>query len=170
MKWLKKLCKTEIDERQQADLNRVTATGYWIAFYLLLLAIVVEGPILRKPFVEWAVEWGVFMILAIYEVIVCVRIGVWAPNVKQPTMKSCVIWSLTGGFLFSAVVNVTNYCRWEEQQRTAWNFILSFLVIFIWMSMAIFIAYLITLAIFMRRQKKVDDAMKQEDMEDENRE
>lgn len=162
MNWWKKLFKKEIDERQQADLNRVTSYGYWIAFYLLLCAILVEGVILSRPFQEWAVEWAVFMILAIYEVIACIRIGVWTETKQRPGKKDYVRYSLSGSALFSVIFTLGYYFRLDPSSRTFGNLAAMFLYWFILLAVLLLIAFLIGGTIYNRRRSKMEEELDKE--------
>lgn len=162
MNWLKKLFKKEIDERQQADLNRVTSYGYWMAFYLLIAAILVEGVILSRPFREWAVEWAVFMILAIYEVIACIRIGVWTETKQKPEKKDYVRYSLIGSVLFSAVFTLGYYFRLKPGNRTFEAIASMYAYWFILLTVLFLIAYFIGGGIYNRRKRKMEEELDKE--------
>lgn len=172
MNWLKKLGKKEIDERQQADLNRVTSYGYWIAFYLLIGAVVIEGPILSRPFREWVVEWAVFMILAIYEVVACMKIGIWTETKQKPGKKDYVRYSLIGSMLFSAVFTLGYYFRLKPENRTFENIISMYAYWFVLLTVLFLISYFVAGGIFNRRRKKMeeelDKEMEAEELEDED--
>lgn len=170
MNWLKKLFKKEIDERQQADLNRVTSYGYWMAFYLLIAAVLVEGVILSRPFREWAVEWAVFMILAIYEVIACIRIGVWTETRQKPGKKDYVRYSLIGSVLFSAVFTLGYYFRLKPENRTFEAIASMFAYWFILLTVLFLIAYFIAGGIFNRRRRKMEEELDNELEEETNEE
>ena len=47
--FIKERWKVKIDERQQADLNRVNSYGFYIAYYLLLGYVLVKAVILKCP-------------------------------------------------------------------------------------------------------------------------
>lgn len=172
MNWLRRFWKKEIDERQQADLNRVTSYGYWIAFYLLIAAILVEGIILGRPFREWAVEWIVFMVIAVYEVVACLRIGVWTETKQRPAKKDYVRYSLVGSLLFSAVFTIGYYFRLMPENRSFGKLVSMFAYWFVLLTVLFLIAYFIGGGIYNRRRRKMeeelDKELKEEESEDEN--
>lgn len=168
MNWLKKLFRVEIDERQQADLNRITSYGYWIAFYLLVAALLVEGIILDRPFREWAVEWFVFMIIAVYEVIACIRIGVWSPKKQNPGKKDYVRYSVIASALFSVVFTVGNVMKMSVEKRTFGSIAAVFAYWFILLFVVMIIGYSVSGAIFHRRRKKMEEELDEECLEDED--
>lgn len=168
MNWLKKLGKKEIDERQQADLNRVTSYGYWIAFYLLLAAVVVKGFIMGRPLREWAVEWIVFMILAFYEVAACMKIGVWTQGRQRPEKKDYVRYSLIGSLLFSVILTVGYYFRLNPDKRTFGSIASMFVYWFVLLVVVLFCGYLLAGGIYNRRNKKLEEELDKELEEEES--
>ena len=114
---MKAIWKTEIDERQQQELHRVEAIGYWIAFYLLIIAVVVESFFMARPFREWAVEWGIFMILALYQVFRSMHIGVWSEYKQNPTTKDFLCYSLAGSAAFAVIFTIGNWLQAAPEQR-----------------------------------------------------
>lgn len=168
MNWLKKFGKKEIDERQQADLNRVTSYGYWLTFYLLIAAIMVEGVILSRPFREWAAEWVIFMIMAVYEVVACVRIGVWTETRQKPGKKDYVRYSLTGSILFATVFTLGHYFRQKPESRTLENIASMYIWWFILFMVLFLIVYFIGGGIYNRRRRKMEQELEEEEMEDED--
>lgn len=168
MNWLKKLVKKEIDERQQADLNRITSYGYWIAFYLLLADVLIKGVILDRPLREWGVEWLIFMILGIYEVAACMKIGVWSSNRQKPGKKDYVRYSLCGSLLFSVIFTLGYSRRLDAESRTFANIAPMFAYWFILLLILFLIAYFISGGIFNRKRKRMEEEMEREDTEDED--
>lgn len=168
MNWLKSLFKKEIDERQQADLNRVMSHGYWIAFYLLLVAVIVEGVFLNRPFREWAAEWVVFMVIAVYEVIACFRIGVWTQTKQKPGKKDYVRYSLIGSFLFSVIFTIGNVVKMSAEKRTPGNIVPIFIYWFVLFFAVMVISFFVSGNYFNKRRKKMEDKMDEECMEDED--
>lgn len=63
-----------LDEMQEQELLKIEHNGCWLAFWGLLLAIIVQA-ISGKgdPFGEWIL----FMLLAVYMGIACMRKGIW---------------------------------------------------------------------------------------------
>ena len=169
MKGPENLRKVKIDERQQADLNRVTGIGYWIGFYLLLLAIIVEGVFLGRPFREWAVEWGIFMLLAIYELVACIRTGVWTPNIQKPTVKSCAAYSLAGGMVCAVMFTLAYYFRSEMGARTVRGVISFFAVTFLVTAVMLFVFFLAAMWLFTQRRMNMEKEMEKEETGDEGR-
>lgn len=168
--WDKVFGKKKIDERQQADLNRMMSYGYWIAFYLLLAAIMVEGVFMRRPFREWAVEWIVFMVIAVYEVIACIRIGVWTQFKQMPGRKDYLRYSLIGGVLCAVVFTIGNVMRMDAKS-ISWQ---SVAAVFAWWFAVMFVlclaGFYVCGGIYRKRKKRLEEKMDEELEEDEDEE
>lgn len=163
-KWWKK----KIDERQQAELNRVTGIGYWIAFYLLLAAIIWEGLIQGRPFADWQAEWIVFMILAVYEVAASFRIGVWTECQPAPTPKSSALYALSGSVIFAVIFTFSRWLHLEEANRSPVGLACTFAVWMVLLFVLFFGAFLVIGTLFNRRERRLKQKMDQELTEDED--
>ncbi len=164
----KRWCKKEIDERQQADLNRVTGYGYWIAFWLLLAAFIVEAVFLKRPVSEWVVEWAVFMILAVYEVTACIRIGVWSEGKQNVGWKDFVRYSLIGSFLFSVVMTVGWYLDMGKEWGSVGNLVIIFGTFFIPLVILMLVTFFAAGKIFKWRRRKLEEKFAEDSEDEEN--
>lgn len=168
--WDKIFGKKKIDERQQADLNRMMSYGYWVAFYLLLAAVMVEGVFLRRPFYEWAAEWIIFMVIAVYEVIGCIKIGVWTQFLQKPGKKDYVRYSLIGGALCAVVFTIGNVMRMGAENISWQSIAAVFLYWFVLMFVLCLAGFSICGGIYKRRKKRIEEKLDEELEEDENEE
>lgn len=166
---MRKHWKMKIDERQQADLRRVESYGYWIAFWLLLAAVLIQSVILQKPAGEWIVEWLIFMVLAVYGVFSCIRIGVWTEYSAKPTLFSCVMSSLVGSLGFSLVYTAGDWFRADGQMPFSALF-LEFFGWFIGLFLILLAAFLLILGIYLMREKRLQKQMDAELEEEEHEE
>lgn len=89
---------SQLDEMQEQQLARIESRGCWLAFWLLLGALSVETALGATPR-EVAAEWLVFMGLALYLVVACLRAGLWDAHLK-PNFKT----NFCGAFLAGAAV------------------------------------------------------------------
>lgn len=104
--------KNNLDEMQEQELLKIEHNGCWLAFWGLLIAMIVQsfafGNVDFKPL---AGEWIVFMVLALYLAFACVRRGIWdrrlAMNTKTNLIISAVAAIAMG--LFNAVIIFKNY-------------------------------------------------------------
>ncbi len=163
---MKKFWKKKIDERQQAELNKVGNYGFWLAFWLLLASIMVQGVILHRPFREWAAEWIIFMLIAVFEVIADIKIGVWTEYTQRPGLKSYLINSLLFSGSFSVLFTLGNCTRFKGEITAAYilsNFFTWFFGLFVLMAAGLAVSGWI----YNRRMDKLEEKL-DEEIEDED--
>ena len=103
--------KNNLDERQEQIMLQIEHTGCWIAYWGLLISILVQEIAYRGDFHYVVGEWIVFMILCVYVLAGCIRNGLWDRHIK-PTMKNNVIASLIAAgaiFLFTFIMIIRNF-------------------------------------------------------------
>ena len=67
-----------LDEMQELELLKIEHNGCWIAFWGLLIALAVQSAAFgNTDFRTLAGEWAVFMVLAVYLAVACMRRGIW---------------------------------------------------------------------------------------------
>lgn len=95
--------KNRLDEMQEQKLLKIEHTGCWLAFFGLLIAILVQLFLYGRDFKNIAGEWFVFMGLAGYITISCMRNGIWdrtfAP-VPKTNLKASMVAGIISGILF----------------------------------------------------------------------
>lgn len=90
---------------------QIEHAGCWIAYWGLLISILVQEIVYRGDFHYIVGEWIVFFILCIYVLTGCIKNGLWDRHIK-PTMKNNVIASLIGAgviFLFTFLMIIRNF-------------------------------------------------------------
>ena len=97
--------KNNLDERQEQIMLQIEHTGCWIAYWGLLISILVQEIAYRGDFHYVVGEWIVFMILCVYVLAGCIRNGLWDRHIK-PTMKNNVIGVI---FLFTFIMIIRNF-------------------------------------------------------------
>lgn len=102
---MKKL-KNKLDERQENALKTIESQGFWIAFWgllaILILKIIVLPP---QSFKSILPEWALFMVLALYVVVQCLRHNIWS-RCAEPSAKTNALASAIAGLAIAAVVIV----------------------------------------------------------------
>ena len=104
--------KNNLDEMQEQELLKIEHNGCWLAFWLLLAAMIVQSVVFEGIQLRTlAGEWCVFMILSLYLAFACVRKGIWDRKIPMNT-KSHFLLSLIAGAVvgvFNAVMIFKNY-------------------------------------------------------------
>ena len=151
--------KNNLDERQEQIMLQIEHTGCWIAYWGLLISILVQEIAYRGDFHYVVGEWIVFMILCVYVLAGCIRNGLWDRHIK-PTMKNNVIASLIGAgviFLFTFLMIIRNFP--DKPVGAVAAGLISAAVVFV--------LCLIALSAAKRATEKKQEELEKEDPEDE---
>ena len=108
-----KKTKSNLDELQELKLLKIEHNGCWLAFWGLLAVILTQIAIGNDSKQDLSGEWIVFMCLALYLTVGCIRNGIWdrklKPNFKNNIMASsiaAVVWGFCGlSFLIGIITN-----------------------------------------------------------------
>ena len=100
---MKKL-ENNLDERQEQALLKIEHNGCWLAFWGLLAALLIQQFAIGGDFKVIVGEWAVFMVLALYLAIACLRAGIWDRRLKANTKTNFVAAVVAG-----AVVGVFTF-------------------------------------------------------------
>ena len=107
-----KKMKNNLDEMQEQELLKIEHNGCWLAFWLLLAAMVIQCIAFGSlDFRILAGEWIVFMILALYLAIACVRRGIWDRRIPMTTGSNLICSAIAAAFMgiFNAIVVFRHY-------------------------------------------------------------
>ena len=95
--------RSNLDEMQEQELLKIEHNGCWLAFWGLLLAMIVQTILGRSEAVLG--EWIVFMALCVYLAVDCMRKGIWDRRLKMDaktnTIVSLVAAAAAGIFWFA---------------------------------------------------------------------
>ena len=104
---MKKKMSNKLDEMQEQKMLRIERNGCWLAFWGLLAVLFIQVIIYGYRDDSWKYmvgEWSVFVCLALYIIVDCLRNGVWDRRLSPtPTVNACA--SVVGG----VVVCVLNF-------------------------------------------------------------
>lgn len=90
---------------------QIEHVGCWIAYWGLLISILVQEIVYRGDFHYVLGEWIVFFVLCVYVMAGCIKNGIWDRHIK-PTMKNNAIASLIAAgviFLFTFIMVSRNF-------------------------------------------------------------
>lgn len=122
--------KNKLDEMQEQKLLQVEHNAAWLAFWGLLIAMAVQlffyGFEGGKHIIG---EWVVFMCLALYLVVGCLRIGVWDRKFEA-NLKTNLIASLIAGMVTGVLFAAINYRSYGMIEGAAATFLLNGVMVF----------------------------------------
>lgn len=107
-----KKMKNNLDEMQEQKMLKIERNGCWFAFWGLFAALVIQAFIYGAG--EWrylAGEWLIFMCLALYMCIDCIRNGIWDRRLS-PTPAVNLVASLIAGGAIWIINSVLVYKRY----------------------------------------------------------
>ena len=137
--------KSNLDERQELKLLQIEHNGCWLAFWGLLLVILIQILSGNGGIRNIGGEWAVFMCLAFYVLVSCIRNGIWdrklKPNFKTNIIVSSIAAIVMGIFWF--ILSYKNYHKLEGS-----------IAVGVFMFVMVEILCLIALMIFSRMYKK----------------
>ena len=87
--------KSNLDEMQEQALLKVEHNGCWLAFWGLLAAMAIEC-LLGMPGKAMLGEWVVFIALALYLLIGCLRKGIWDRRLKANWRTNLAVSAIAG--------------------------------------------------------------------------
>ena len=108
-----KLRKTNLDEQQERKLLEIESRGFWLAFWGILLALIVETVVMTKDLRAIIGEWVLFMGLALYLAISCMRAGIWDRRADM-SRRTCLLFSLTAGICAGLFLFAFTFARYQK--------------------------------------------------------
>ena len=105
-----KKTKSNLDELQELKLLKIEHNGCWLAFWGLLAVILTQIAIGNDSKQDLSGEWIVFMCLALYLTVGCIRNGIWdrklKPNFKNNIMASSIAAVVMGILWFIILIGI----------------------------------------------------------------
>lgn len=155
--------KNNLDEMQEQKLLHIEHNGYWIAFWGLLISMIVQIFIYEEPNYRYvAGEWIVFMCLCWYTVFGCMKNGIWDRWLK-PTMENNLIASSAAGVLCGIIGFVKSYISYRMPGGAVATGIVYMLIVF----GTTFAGLVIAMFIYNKRKDKLENG---EETDTENEE
>lgn len=105
--------KNNLDEMQEQTLLKIESRGMWIAFYGLVLSLLVHvligGEQVGRSILGESI---LLLILSLYIAISCLRHGIWDRKLR-PTPKTNLILSVAAGVAVGIAVSVRSYLNYH---------------------------------------------------------
>lgn len=144
--------KSNLDEMQEQKLLQVEHNGVWLAFWGLLAVMIIQmliyGVGIRQQLVG---EWIVFMSLAVYMLIGCIRIGVWDRRFRADGKTNLRI-SLAASLLTGFIMAMISYRSFQEITAAFITFAMNVVIVFV----AVLLALTVTARIYKKRLAKLE--------------
>ena len=145
--------KNNLDEMQEQKLLHIESRGYWLSFWLLAASLVIQL-VCYGPGTDWRfmiAEWSIFMIIALYVAVACMKAGIWDRKLK-PTLGNNLLMSFYGGAVMGIAQFVISYRNYHKPVGSVAAGIFSGLMVMI----LCFSALTISSVIYKKRQEKLE--------------
>lgn len=156
MKWFQ---KNNLDEMQELQLLKIESRGFWIGFFGLFLAILIQIFIYGSEHVGriFSGEFIVFLCMGIYLIAGCLRNGIWDRHLRAtPTVNiGFSVLAAAIAALFNAVLSYRNY-------RSLSGAFAVFVVYFIMLGIVLSAILCACSALYHRRRKLLEEETAEE--------
>ena len=155
---MKKMKKSNLDERQEQELLRIERNGFWLAFWLLVGAMLVQQIFFLGDSRVIAGECIILLIISLYIAISCLKAGIWDRRLKANASTN-IIASLIAGLVMGVVMFLAVY-------RTHMDKPIGSIAAGAFIAILVFVLCFIALTISMRAYKKKTEALEEEPEDD----
>ena len=143
---------SNLDERQEQVLLKLEHNCCWIAYWGLLISMLLQVILYGFDPTRLAGEWCVFMALCIYLLYACLKNGIWARRLK-PNAKNNILVSAITAVAFGAVTAMGICSRFEAE---ALDFVIAFGGTAVVTFALCFAALSITARVYKKKQAKLE--------------
>lgn len=141
--------KSNLDERQELKLLKIEHNGCWIAFWGLLIVMAIQMIVGNDSIKNLAGEWAVFMSLAFYLLVACIRNGIWDRRLKPNFKTNVIVSSIAAVFIWFSV-SYRNYHKLIGSIATG-------IIMFVQVEILCLLALMISSKIYKRRVQKLEE-------------
>ena len=123
--------KNNLDEMQEMNALKIAERSFWIMFFGLVIAILVQNLLYRENLLRYvAGEMIILCAGGAYQVAANIRKGIWSRTIKATAKSNCVV-SFICSAIFSVMFGVINYMRFGEGEIALKSAVVFFGFIFI---------------------------------------
>ena len=106
--------KNNLDERQEQTLLKIESRSFWLAFWLLVAAMIIQEIAFKGDWKTFAGEAIVLFITSIYLLIGCLKNGIWDRKL-QPKASTNLLASLCAGLAVGIVNFIVIYRNYPDK-------------------------------------------------------
>ena len=149
--------KSNLDERQELKLLKIEHNGCWLAFWGLLIALAVQMVLTPDNAKALIGEWIVFMVLALYLFVACMRNGIWDRK-RRPTVKTNLLMSAAAGLVMGTLYFAISYIRYHHLIGS----LATAAFMFFFVDVLCFGALMLSAKIYRKRLDKMEEKIEEE--------
>lgn len=143
--------KNNLDEMQELKLLKIEHRACWIAYWGLLVTIILQMLLGNHRFENLVGEYFVFFALCIYLAIDCIRNGIWDRKLK-PNFKTNLLLSIFSGTVSGLIYFVISYRNYHNLVGSIATFL--FMLLFVTISCLVMLT--ITTKIYQMHKNKME--------------
>ena len=147
-----KKTESNLDEMQEQKMLKIEHNGYWLGFWGLLAAILIQSALYPGDQRAMIGEFVVFFLMSFYMLFACIRNGIWDRKLK-PNWQTNLKASLLAGVLFGVYQGVRYYFRGQSIPGAIVNLIVNFLLI----SLSCFVLFQIMSILTKKRKQHLEN-------------
>lgn len=156
--------KKIIDERQEMDMLKVEHIGFWVMFWGLLGAIIIQTILYPADLKKIVGEMIIFIIGCIVVLIGYIRKGVW-DYYTEPTVRNYIIYSVIGTIIFTIIDIISKYKNIDYfKNNNIKHLLIASGITGLSMFVVFFIALFICGTCVTKRRKKLEKEIEDEDI------
>lgn len=145
--------KSNLDEMQEKKLLHIEKNGCWFAFWALAASLFIQMLISRENMLErLAAEWIVFMCLALYLGVACIKNGIWDRKLKADPKTNFLV-SMIGGAVTAVINGTINYLEFGFLESA----ILCAVIVFVFVLVICFGALTLCTVLYKKRLRKMEE-------------
>ena len=149
--------KSNLDERQEQELLRIERNGFWLAFWLLVAALLVQMVFVGNTMMAMG-ESIILLVISLYIAIACLKAGIWDRRLKANSSTN-VIASLIAGAAMGIVMFLRVFRNFPDKP-------IGSISAGVFTAIFVFALCFIALTISMRAYKKKTEALEEEPEDD----
>lgn len=142
--------KNKLDEMQEQKLLKIERNGMWFAFWGLFATILIQSSMGKGDIIGESI---VFMCLAVYTVVACLKNGIWDRKL-EPNIKTNIIISSISGVLCGLTFFISSYLKYEKLLGSIATGIIMLVQVF---ALA-FVILTVFSSIYKKRVKKIEES------------
>ena len=145
--------KNKLDEMQEQKLLKIERNGMWFAFWGLFAAILIQTAMVKEDvFINIIGEWIVFICLAIYVIVACLKNGIWDRKLEA-NVKTNLIFSSLAGVLCGVVFFISSYLKYQKLLGSIATGVFMLGIVFV----LAFVTLTASATIYKKRVKKIEE-------------
>lgn len=144
---------SNLDELQEQKLLNIERNGVWFAFWGLLVAILIQSTLGIGNMMG---EWIVFMCLALYLLVACLKNGIWSRSLPANAKTNLVISSITA-LVMGGIYFFTSFVKYEKLLGS----LATGLFIFVSIWLLTFLALSFTTSLYKKKVAKLEAGLEE---------